>query len=77
MASNNQDEEKHPKLIQYRPTVIQQARSRDDSASSPQDVFGDERHHDIEYKTLSWQVSSRLILAVAFVCFRIVLNVFP
>jgi hypothetical protein len=23
----------------------------------PQDVFGDERNHDIQYKTLSWQVS--------------------
>ncbi|KAI0094603.1 amino acid transporter [Irpex rosettiformis] len=61
MALNNEVElEKHTKRIQYNHTVIQQTH---DSDSSPQDVFGDERDHDIEYKTLSWQSVGVLMVA--------------
>ncbi len=58
MPPMNEDEEKHSKAIQYRQTGIQHTKSRDDIDDL--DVFGDERDHDIEYKTLSWQVSSRV-----------------
>lgn len=49
---------KEPQDLQSRADTLEEASSQ----AEARDVFGDEAHHDIQYKTLSWQVCYRLKL---------------
>lgn len=53
---STEEAEKHPKRA---PSLQADVKVTDvHSGAEVQDVFGDERNHDIAYKTLSWQVST-------------------
>ena len=62
MPITSQDEKKAKGLRGFS-TSIEKVET---STHEPEDVFGDETGHDIQYKTLSWQVSLSISLLDTF-----------